>query len=897
MKKYILSIFLCLLCFIGSCGINEGNEYSAPNVECGNSQFDQYLFFLQNKRIALVVNQSSLVDGVHLCDTLISLGINIKKIFAPEHGFRGNADAGEIIKDGRDTKTGLPIISLYGKNKKPTKEQLSDVDVVLYDLQDVGVRFYTYISTMHYVMEACAESKVDVLILDRPNPNGDYIDGPILEADCKSFVGMHPIPIVYGMTCGELAYMINGEGWLAGGVTCNLKVIPMQHYNRRNKYKLDVAPSPNLRDDRAIRLYPSLCFFEGAKVSVGRGTDKPFMVYGSPYIKSAKYTFTPQATDGAKNPLFKGVECRGRDLTNELDKERINLEYLIEAYNEIGDSLFWENARFFDLLAGTKQLRLQLKQSFTEEQIKETWQKGLQDFKTKREKYLIYDKHQDIEFRPIVWSEATVSAWVDTTLNQMTLDEKIAQLIWVTINNASNGREIESTRQLIEKFGVGGVLILKGTPRQASDVTELLQSSSKIPLLFSADAENGLSMKFEKIVDFPKNITLGAVTDSQLAELMGKKIGEQMRECGIHVNFAPVVDVNTNPSNPIIGVRSFGENPHRVSQISKAYVKGLQSTGCIAVVKHFPGHGDTSQDSHTSLPIVSASKARLDSVELLPFIECIKSGAMGVMSAHLKVPTLDKDVASISMSKKVLKDLLRDEMGFEGLIVSDAVNMEGIKIAAKQENVEAACLMGGNDVVEFSLNVEQAIKSIKNKITIREMAESEIDEKVRRVLAIKEWSKLYDVKERKLDANVNGLDKEAVSDMIFKESITILENNHIDNQNIEVKTFGNWEAFEIEQYSKTKDAIKWILVDDNSIAEYNAYISTLPKQTKVVVMYLGNPYRIKRITQREGDGLVVMYESTKRAKRIAAMYVKQRFKANGLLPVSVGKYKEGKIYK
>jgi beta-glucosidase-like glycosyl hydrolase len=423
-------------------------------------------------------------------------------------------------------------------------------------------------------------------------------------------------------------------------------------------------------------------------------------------------------------------------------------------------------------------------------------------------------------------------------------------------------------------------------------ITAMLQGCSKLPLLFSADAENGLSMKFSQVVDFPKNITLGSLPDVSLIEQMGRSVGRQMKECGIQVNFAPVVDVNTNPSNPIIGVRSFGENPHRVSQAALAYVRGLQSEGCVAVVKHFPGHGDTSQDSHTSLPFVSTTRERMDSVELLPFRTCIENGVMGVMSAHLNVPALDKTVKSTSVSRQVLEVLLREEMGFKGLVVSDAVNMDGLKIATAGTNVEAACLEGGTDVVEFSLDVESAINSVKEKIEKGVLTESEIDMKVRRVLAVKEWCAKYARQESGMRGQVNSLDAECLSDMIFKKSVTILQNNNLESRDVRIKTFGEWPEFAISQNDKENQII-WLLVDEKSISQYNEYIERLPSQSKIVVMYLGNPYKIKRMKIRDTDGFVVMYESTPRAKRVAQMYVIKRFEACGIMPVTVGKYKEG----
>ena len=348
---------------------------------------------LINKRIAVVGNQTSVVGNVHLVDSLLGMGLNVVKVFAPEHGFRGQADAGEKIHSTIDEKTGIPLISLYGNNKKPTAEQLSDVDIVIYDIQDVGVRFYTYISTLHYVMESCAENKKPLVVLDRPNPNGHYIDGPIRETQHRSFVGMHPVPIVYGMTIGEYAMMINGEHWLADSMVCNLWVIPCKNYTHKTKYVLPVPPSPNLRSELAITFYPSLCMFEATTVSVGRGTDWPFEVYGHPRFPELDFCFTPIPMSGAKSPLHEDQLCYGFDLANGYQRRKyeINLNYLIKAKELLGDTLpFITQSGFFDRLAGTSQLREQLMNGWKAKEIKETWKQGLEEFKAVRKKYLLY---------------------------------------------------------------------------------------------------------------------------------------------------------------------------------------------------------------------------------------------------------------------------------------------------------------------------------------------------------------------------------------------------------------------------------------------------------------------------------------------------------------------------
>ena len=368
-------------------------------LRLGAERTEIYLPQLEGKSVGLVGNQTSRIGTIHLVDTLLSLEINLKTIFSPEHGFRGDAEAGAHIQDGKDVRTGLPIVSLYGRNKKPTKQQVSGLDVIIFDLQDVGTRFYTYISTLHYVMETCAEQGIQLIVLDRPNPNGHYIDGPILEESQRSFVGMHPIPVVHGMTIGEYAMMINGEKWLPNGIQSPLFVVKMENYNRNKPYDLPVPPSPNLPTAQSIALYPSLCFFEGAHVSLGRGTDKPFEIFGSPDFKGRlSYTFTPRRIPGkSENPPFKGQLCYGMDLSqipfdSIRNEKRINLSYLIRAYQLSTDkNNFFLRNNFFDRLAGTDKLRKQIIAGVSEEDIRKSWQPGLEQFAEMRKKYLLYE--------------------------------------------------------------------------------------------------------------------------------------------------------------------------------------------------------------------------------------------------------------------------------------------------------------------------------------------------------------------------------------------------------------------------------------------------------------------------------------------------------------------------
>jgi len=360
------------------------------NIKTGADNYEAYLPLLKDKKIGIVTNQTGiLTNKTHLVDFLLEKKINLQKIFAPEHGFRGTADAGELIKDGKDTKTGLPIISLYGNNKKPKPEQLIGIDVMVFDLQDVGARFYTYISSLHYVMEACAENNILLIVLDRPNPNGSIVDGPILEKEFTSFVGMHPIPVLHGMTIGEYAKMINGEKWLKNGIQCKLEITPCLNYKRDVFYSLLTKPSPNLPNDQAINLYASLCFFEGTNVSVGRGTETQFQVYGSPFLPKSEFSFTPMPNFGAKEPTYKNQICHGEDLTKIEKVKQLELKWLIKAYQATSDKSKFFND-FFTKLAGTKKLQQQIEAGISENDIRNSWKKGIQDFKTMRKSYLIY---------------------------------------------------------------------------------------------------------------------------------------------------------------------------------------------------------------------------------------------------------------------------------------------------------------------------------------------------------------------------------------------------------------------------------------------------------------------------------------------------------------------------
>ena len=395
--KFIKNTVLLFVVVLLSCG-NRPCAQIQEKIVVGANQLNLYLPLLKEKNVGIVANQTSVIftnnsseAHTHLVDSLLSLGVSIKKVFAPEHGYRGKADAGEYVKDGVDIKTGLPIVSLYGSNRKPDPEALKDLDVVIFDVQDVGVRFYTFTSTLHYVMETCAALNIPVLVLDRPNPNSHYIDGPILELEHKSFVGMHPVPVTHGMTIGEYARMINGEGWLKAGVKCSLRIIPVDNYHHKKNYNLPIKPSPNLPNGKAINLYPSLCFFEGTNVSSGRGTETQFQVFGSPFLNPEKfsYHFTPKPNKGAKNPKHKSIKCYGRDLRSSEVLDSINLTWLIDAYKYSSEKEEFFNP-FFTKLAGQTKLQAQIKNGLDVAEIRKSWQKGLEKFKKIRANYLLY---------------------------------------------------------------------------------------------------------------------------------------------------------------------------------------------------------------------------------------------------------------------------------------------------------------------------------------------------------------------------------------------------------------------------------------------------------------------------------------------------------------------------
>jgi uncharacterized protein YbbC (DUF1343 family) len=392
MKRLFTLFIVCVLTVSSSCKVNAREE-----IVPGASRSKLYLPHLLGKKVGLVVNHTAMADTVHLVDFLIGQGVDVRKIFVPEHGFRGNADAGEYVSDMVDKTSGLPIISLYGKNKKPSKEQLLGIDVLVFDIQDVGCRFFTYISTMLYVMEACADNNLPLIILDRPNPNGDYIDGPVLNPTLKSFVGLLPIPIVHGCTVGELALMIAGEQWYESKSSISLTVIPVDNYTHSMTYNLPIKPSPNLPNHISVRLYPSLCLFEATNISIGRGTLFPFQVIGYPDKNVGKFEFTPVSIEGmSKNPLHENKKCYGDDLRNLQELPRFTISFFLEWFSKFDNKNdFWKSKEWIGLLMGDPAFFDQVNSGLDEETIRETWKPGIDQYKNIRKKYLLYPDFSD----------------------------------------------------------------------------------------------------------------------------------------------------------------------------------------------------------------------------------------------------------------------------------------------------------------------------------------------------------------------------------------------------------------------------------------------------------------------------------------------------------------------
>jgi len=390
-KNTVLILVFFSFTLLSSCKAQ--NNSTNDKIQVGANNTQAYLSLLKGHKIGLVANQTSVIfhenGHTHLVDSLLKQNINVQTVFSPEHGFRGKADAAEHVANGIDTKTGLPIISLYGKHKKPTVKDLQNIDVMIFDIQDVGVRFYTYLSTLHYILEACAENNIPVIVLDRPNPNAHYIDGPLLNMEHSSFVGKHPVPLVYGMTIGEYAKMINGEKWLKNGVKCDVTVIPLQNYTHQKEYHLPVRPSPNLPNDKAINLYPSLGFFEGTPINAGRGTEFQFQRYGSSSFPKSDFNYFPKANFGSKYPKDQNKKCTGINLNSEPKQYKVNIKWLVDAYNKYPNKEKFFG-KTFTIHVGNTSLETQLKQGLSVQEIEKSWRKDIEEFKLLRAKYLIY---------------------------------------------------------------------------------------------------------------------------------------------------------------------------------------------------------------------------------------------------------------------------------------------------------------------------------------------------------------------------------------------------------------------------------------------------------------------------------------------------------------------------
>lgn len=394
LRYSLLKLVVTLLFMAAGSGISAQTRPVYRDVVTGAERIAEYLPLLENRRVGIVANHTSVVSDTHLVDTLLTLGVDIKRIFTPEHGFRGTADAGESISTTKDEKTGLPLVSLYGDRLKPRDEDVEGLDIVIFDIQDVGARFYTYISTMHYVMEVCAENEIPFLVLDRPNPNGYFVDGPVLEMEHRSFVGMHPVPVVHGMTVAEYARMINGEGWLEGSIEVDFHYVLCEGYDHNTLYKLPVRPSPNLQSQLSIYLYPSLCFFEGTVMNVGRGTEFPFQVFGHPQLQNVTFTYTPGSMEGALNPPHMDELCYGVDLRDfeerfVIDRRELYVEWLLFAYNNMPDEIDFFNS-YFTRLVGNRQVQSMIESGAGVSAIMRTWERDVADFKQVRRKYLLY---------------------------------------------------------------------------------------------------------------------------------------------------------------------------------------------------------------------------------------------------------------------------------------------------------------------------------------------------------------------------------------------------------------------------------------------------------------------------------------------------------------------------
>ena len=765
-------------------------EAALPAVVLGDEQFDAYLPLLEGKKVALLTNQTGIVGdaasfrvedplsdpdslirfgkdrdgndityGEHILDALVDRNVNVTAVFSPEHGFRGEADAGETVENAVDEKTGVPLISLYGNGNTngPADSDMERFDTLVVDMQDVGLRYFTYYISLYNMMDACAAWDKEVVLLDRPNPNGFYVDGPILQEPYKSGVGRLPIPIVYGMTWGELAQMINGEGWLSEGRTAELTVIPCLNYTHQTHVPLSHEPSPNLKDMHAIYLYASTCYFENTVVSVGRGTELPFNAFGSPYFENVDgygFSFTPQSMLGATEPPFLGETCYGKDLRTkplqEIFDEGINLTYLIDAYHayqSLGQeqSFFGKgsNDRYFiDLLCGTDEVRRQIEEGLTSDEIKASWKYDLIRFRAQRRPYLLYEDADDaayIDPDPEMLTEAVLA--------RMSLDQKIDQLLIVAPEILTQTETVTSAgdalREALEQHPVGGILYFEPNivdPEQTKALLEATQSYAKAPLgvpLFACiDEEGGKVSRIAKndAFDVPRFDYLRNVKSKEEAYEIGLAIGKYLKEYGFNLDFAPCADVLTNPENTVVKDRSFGPDPAFVSDCVGAYCSGLHESGILSTIKHFPGHGSTVGDTHEGFALTERTLWEMKEAELIPFQRAGELGADAVMTAHISVPAITGDNTPATLSEAALNGVLRQDLGYDGLIVTDALNMKAISDHYGAGEACVLALKAGADLLLMPVSLTDAENAIKAALSSGELSEDRIDLSVRRIL-------------------------------------------------------------------------------------------------------------------------------------------------------------------
>ena len=802
-------------------------EPETPPVLAGDEQPEVYMPLLEGKRIALFTNQTGILKGTgeHILDVLMEKQLDVSFVLCPEHGFRGNLDAGAEVKDDVDEKTGIPLHTAYGEGL--SKEELDDFDVLVVDIQDVGLRYYTYYISMFHLMENCAEAGKEVVVLDRPNPNGFYVDGPLLQDEYVSQVGALPIPVVHGMTLGELSLMINGEGWLGSGKdSLKLTVVPCQNYTHQTLTEITVNPSPNLRDMRAIYLYASTCFFENTAVSVGRGTEYPFTVYGSPYLKDTgdnSFSFTPKSIPGALQPPYENEECFGRDLREiELDfilQNGINLTYLCDAYRDLHSAhpeiSFFGNpdkkGRYWlDYLTGSDAVRKLIEEGKTPEEIEKSWEADVRQFRAKRAPYLLYEDRDT----PEEWTKAPYTD-KEQVLAAMSTKEKLAQMCFIELRKW-NGEEVhrlnKEQAELLDRYPVGGVCLFKENCR---DVEQILQLNADLqqaetkkqgrPAMFiSADQEGGWITRLETGCMMPGNMALGAAGDPELAKENAVIIAEEMKALGFNMDFAPDADVLTNPDNTIIGIRSFSDDPELTAKLGKASQQGFQEQGVIPTLKHFPGHGNTATDSHTGLPEVDRSFEELKAIELIPFQECIRAGADMIMTAHIRYPQLEQETRvskktgkevtiPATLSRKILTDLLRKEMGYQGVVITDALYMQAVSQHFDPLETNCMAIEAGADMLLMNVNIasekgiadfEKRLEDLEGLTETGELSMERIDESVLRILTLKEKYGLLtgrgegtDRKEERL-AVVGSEDHHNSEWEITKKTVTLVKNEN-----------------------------------------------------------------------------------------------------------------------